>query len=670
MISFKSYLLSAFVLLAVSLPASPQQHVIDSLRKLFDHTQNDSLRCELLYKIGTAQENIDYEVSRKIFDTLIVLAQKARYTLLEAEAYLEKGGLGFDHADYASAIKYYNAAGEKFNLLKGERKTYGLAAVYNNLGGILSLVNDWESAQKYYFKALKEYDQLNDSTKMMTVYFNLAFVYSDMNEWNRSFEQMYKSVELIRGSKNKIQNLTTCSRLATICFKTERVNDGLFYLQKSDSLLNYAKGNLELTYYHHAYGEYYHYKKDFINAIKHHKLAYDYAIKWDDPYYLADESIEIGKDYLGMKQFDSAQLYFQISYKEAVNYNYKPKILLSLDYLSNLEDVKGNFKNAYEYKRHQAAYADTLVKEQNHYRILLMDEEFGAEKRSNQILQLQKDKEIQILSLNQKTLSIRQKSTLNYFLLSAMALLLLVAFVGYRNFRHRQLLAKQQDKLQQQRIRELEKDRQLVAVDSMLKGQEEERARLAKDLHDGLGGMLSGVKFSLMNMKSNLIISHENVIRFERSLDMLDTSIQELRRLAHNMMPESLTKFGLDEALKDYCDNINKSQLVQVKYQSFGMHQKLDSSIEIIVYRIVQELFANIFKHAKATDVLVQLVREDNRLSLAVEDNGKGFDTKEIETSKGAGWANIRSRVDYLKGKLDLHSEPGKGTSVNIELYV
>ena len=98
--------------------------------------------------------------------------------------------------------------------------------------------------------------------------------------------------------------------------------------------------------------------------------------------------------------------------------------------------------------------------------------------------------------------------------------------------------------MQQQRIRELEKDKQLVAVDSMLKGQEEERSRLAKDLHDGLGGLLSGVKFSLSNMKDNLIITPDNMAVFERSLDMIDTSIKELRRVAHNMMPEMLTNLG------------------------------------------------------------------------------------------------------------------------------
>jgi len=166
------------------------------------------------------------------------------------------------------------------------------------------------------------------------------------------------------------------------------------------------------------------------------------------------------------------------------------------------------------------------------------------------IIQLENDKQIQ-------KLSIQQKSSLNYFLIAALAAVFAIGVLGWRNFRSRNLLAKKEAELNQKRISELEKDRQLVAVDSLLKGQEDERSRLAKDLHDGLGGLLSGVKFSLSNMKDNLVITPDNMAVFERSLDMLDTSIRELRRVAHNMMPEMLTKFGLDEALKEYCNTIN-----------------------------------------------------------------------------------------------------------------
>jgi two-component system NarL family sensor kinase len=280
-----------------------------------------------------------------------------------------------------------------------------------------------------------------------------------------------------------------------------------------------------------------------------------------------------------------------------------------------------------------------------------------------EIKQLESDKEMQ-------GYSIRQKSVLNYILIGSLAALLTVGFLGFRNLRNRHQLAKQQDELQQQRIRELEKDKQLVAVDSLLKGQEGERSRLAKDLHDGLGGLLSGIKFSLSNMKNNMVITADNLAVFERSLDMIDTSIRELRRVAHNMMPEMLTQFGLDEAVKDYCNTINSTKMLSVKYQSLGMESRLESTSEIIIYRIVQELLNNTMKHAAATEVFVQLIREGNRLNVVVEDNGKGFDMSAAEEHKGAGLVNVRSRVDYLKGQLDIHSERGKGTLVNIELNV
>ena len=169
-------------------------------------------------------------------------------------------------------------------------------------------------------------------------------------------------------------------------------------------------------------------------------------------------------------------------------------------------------------------------------------------------------------------------------------------------------------------------------------------------------------------MKDNLIMTPDNMVVFERSLDMLDTSIRELRRVAHNMMPEMLTKFGLDEALKEYCNTVNSTGLVVVNYQSVGMSSRLESSTEIIIYRIVQELVNNILKHAAATEVFVQLLKDQSRLSIVVEDNGRGFDTSILEHSKGAGWSSIRSRVEYLKGRIDVHAEPGKGTLINIEL--
>lgn len=204
-----------------------------------------------------------------------------------------------------------------------------------------------------------------------------------------------------------------------------------------------------------------------------------------------------------------------------------------------------------------------------------------------------------------------------------------------------------------------------------MKGEEKERTRLARDLHDGLGGMLSGIKYSLNAMKGNLVMTPENHQAFERSMDMLDSSIREMRRVAHNMMPEALVKFGLDTALKDFCNDINQSGTLHINYQSIGLENiEVEQTTSITIYRIVQELVNNTMKHAAAKSAIVQVSKTDNAISITVEDDGKGFNTLVLEGTKGIGWSNIQSRVEYLKGKLDVQSAPGKGTSVHIELNV
>jgi two-component system NarL family sensor kinase len=227
-----------------------------------------------------------------------------------------------------------------------------------------------------------------------------------------------------------------------------------------------------------------------------------------------------------------------------------------------------------------------------------------------------------------------------------------------------------EDVLQKQQIRELQIEKELAITQSILNGQEEERKRLAKDLHDGLGGLLSGVKVSLATVKDNMVMSEEGVQVFERSLNMLDNSIGELRRIAHNMMPEALARFGLVHAVKDFCDSISISGVMSVSIQVVGAQRRLESSVEIILYRIIQELLNNALKHSEANKILVQLSFDVSSVMLTVEDDGKGFEKPLIENSSGAGWPNIKSRVAYLKGTIDVQTRPGEGTSFVIDVPV
>jgi two-component system, NarL family, sensor kinase len=315
--------------------------------------------------------------------------------------------------------------------------------------------------------------------------------------------------------------------------------------------------------------------------------------------------------------------------------------------LAGLQAYTGDYKNAYSNLQYKYNLNDSLF----------------SQKNKNAIARLQSEKEVLELTAVNK-----QKATLNKILAGTAFGFLLLGFLGYRNFRNKQKVASQQEQIQRQKITELEKEKQLLAVDAMLKGQEEERSRIAKDLHDGLGGMLSGTKLSFITMKENLVLTPENAALFDKSINMLDNSIGDLRKVAHNLMPEALVKFGLNEAVRDFCDSVSGSSELVVIYQQLGEQRKLNSTAEVFTYRIIQELINNAIKHAGAKKIFVQLTTAPDKLSITVEDDGKGFSMNDAANSKGAGLSNIKYRVQYLNGTIDIVTAPGNGTSVNIEL--
>ncbi len=318
-----------------------------------------------------------------------------------------------------------------------------------------------------------------------------------------------------------------------------------------------------------------------------------------------------------------------------------------------MQDIKsGNY-----YVTQSNLSSDSILSETIQKNALDIEKKYESAKKESKIKQLEADHKLQ-------QFSIKQKNALNYILIASAIVILLLSMLSYRTHFQKQ-------KLQQQRIAELETQQQLTATEAVLKGEEQERTRLAKDLHDGLGGMLSGIKYSLNTMKGNLIMTPANSQAFERSIDMLDSSILEMRRVAHNMMPEALVKFGLDTALKDFCNEINQSGALKVSYQAIGLENiTIDQTTAITIYRIVQELINNTMKHAAAKTAIVQIIKSDAQISVTVEDDGSGFDTAMLKHANGMGWRNIQNRVEFLKGNLDVQSSGEKGTSVFIELDI
>ncbi|NLU92703.1 sensor histidine kinase [Chitinophaga sp. Ak27] len=212
---------------------------------------------------------------------------------------------------------------------------------------------------------------------------------------------------------------------------------------------------------------------------------------------------------------------------------------------------------------------------------------------------------------------------------------------------------------------ELEKTRQVLQA--LMQGEEKERTRLSKDLHDGVGGLLSAVKMHFRALQSDLSLQHEK--GFNHAMRMLDDAIGEVRKTAHNMTPEILASKGLPAALEFFCRNVSHSRKLQISFFTSGELPRFHNNFELSVYRIVQELVNNIIKHAYATTALVQITQHDGYVSITVEDNGIGF--KNIPSAHtGIGLSSLEERVRSLNGQLTITASPGCGTTAYMEFNV
>ena len=363
---------------------------------------------------------------------------------------------------------------------------------------------------------------------------------------------------------------------------------------------------------------------------------------------------------LYQKDFKTAKNYAQQCLQKTTAASMDDETAACYQTLSDIALAEGNIRLFRDYRQRFAQMSDTLANNALVHATQELETKYETEKKEQQIVQLEWEGELQQLRLHQKNGLIGGLTGLS-------ALLLIIGTLTVRNLRHRRRLAEQEIEIQQQQILQLKQEQQLSVANAVLRSQEDERSRLARDLHDGLGGMLSGVKQSLNGMKGNQILTETAATALGLVIADLDRSIGELRHIARNMMPEALVRFGLRDALHDYCDHLRLTSGLTVHFQAFGLEQRLPQQTEVILFRIAQELLNNIVKHADARSVLVQLMENDGRVGLTVEDDGKGFDPEKVKSAPGVGWLNIRSRVEYLGGTLDVRTKLGGGTSVSVE---
>lgn len=552
------------------------------------------------------------------FDSSFYYLQKALdqkieiYNPLIQETYSK---IYFELGDYPSSLHFALLSAAGFE--KSTDPRFNLQAVYSYhmAGDVLEKQGQREKAIEYFKKAYEKGSKSDVSWYVKVPALRIANYYLSINEFDKARHLYDTIISLDQDSPSHEPTMHSYEGLGNLAMK----------------------------------------EGDFEQATLFYKKAMAYAKERD---LLSNEenfSTRLGAAFLADKKIDSASLYLH----EAIAKSSKSENLSNLSqaylHLSQLHEAIGDYKQAMRYFKHHKNFQDSILSVENSRSINNLEILYQTRQKDGEILRLT---EVEM----EKDFGIKKRNIYITIALLAVVVLFVIIFLLRKNYRHKQ-------RLHEQKVKQLEQQQQVISLQSMINGQEAERTRVSRDLHDGLGGLFSTIKMYLGSLQQEMP-SLSGKALFNKSYSMVDTAAEEVRRIAHNMMPQVLLKLGLINAIEDVCANIRAAKLLNVKMEVHGMDIRLNPTTEIMLFRIMQELLNNIIKHAQATEAIIQFVREENRLSVIVEDNGKGFNALEVEKTGHAGIATIQSRVAYLNGKLTIDSRQDVGTTVMMDFLI
>jgi two-component system, NarL family, sensor kinase len=651
------------VLFVFCLKTAAAQLSLDSINKILLTAKNDTAKVNLLVRAGRTA--LFRPINTFTFgDQIIAISKKIDYPIGLVNGYRLNGAYYSEFRnDIPKGLKYYQMADSICRLYQGPEFTEGLGAVQYCYGNIQLHIGNTAQALQYYIKALQILERINSKQYLMRTYNNLANAYLFMNILDKAEYYEKKCLKTLEETNDSnilpYANVT----MADILIEQKKFKEALPFIFKAKELGLSSENYTILYFSYFNLGRYYGAANDFNQAIHCTLKAKEYEEKIGNPLFQARIENNLSYFYVKNNQIKEANFASHIAYHLSDSLKFNDIKYSSLRNMALSEAHLGRYKQAYEYLVRSYELKDSFLSVENYRQINNLEALYQNEKKENEINELKKEQKISALLMKKKNLT-------NYALFVTLVLFLGIAFYINRNIRHKRNMVKKENEVQKHKIRELENERLLMATQSVLIGEENERKRLARDLHDGLGGLLSSVKTSLNAVKGNVLLSNENVNNFNQALVLLDSSITELRSVAHNMMPEALVKLGLKDTLADFCNEINIANPMQIDFQFYGQFKRVNSNLEINIYRIIQELVNNAIKHSEAKELVVQMIQEENRLCFIVLDDGKGFDPKIMEHCKGIGLASLQSRVNSFNGQIEINSRQGKGTEITIEFPI
>lgn len=649
-----------YIIIIKNFSLCSQNSVTDSLIKEANKNSiHDSVKIKLYGDIAWEYMGSDMNKALEFANKELELATKTKREADIAQSESDIGSIYNRKSSFDTALIHYNKALSIREKLKQDVK---VAGIYTNIATVLMRQSKIEEALAINFKSLKIFEKVGDEVKQAISLGNIGNLYYEL-EQNKPAEQFYrKSLALARKTNHLMTIGNDLVNIGGLKFEYGVQLDKLVNLQELDSALIYfSEAETVLTTINATYNLAAVYNNiGRIYTIKqNHKKALDYYEKALKAREILEDKYGIGLSYINLAETERL---LGNNTKNIEYLNKAAELFLNLKNYLNLKQAYGKLAEAYELKKDYitslkfqqlySSYKDSIYNEDNAKQLAEMQTKYDVEKKD---LELAKNKaEIETKE--------KQAYIKNIIIIAIVVLMLLVAITGFLFYRKKQI--EQQAKLDAEIASQKE-----IRTKAILEAEEKERRRIAQDLHDGVGQMLSAAKLNLSNLDSKITTqTEEQKLAMQNALSLVDDSVKEVRAVSHNMMPNTLIKLGLASAVREFITKLGNAPTLKVDLEIVGLDTRLDNQVETVLYRVIQEIVNNIIKHAKASQISMQLIRHETELNIMIEDNGVGFDTNQLDDFEGIGLKGIQTRIEFLNGSVHFDSSIGRGTTVIIDI--
>jgi signal transduction histidine kinase len=627
---------------------------LDSLLGVSPKNQYDAV--ELYINIGQQYETNQPDIAKHYYREAGNLSRTLDYPL----------GFCKYAANYTAVLnmqgKYDSSLVINFDALKVAEQwgdKMWVTKMYFNIGNCYNYKLDYETALSYYLKVVPYFEEIGNKPYQAMIYDVMQVLYQNLKDYPKSINYGEKALALFddpnsNSRGNALLNLS-------ISYVYGRPTQPEKAMNGYNEVLRIARINQNLYLEGSALqniADFYYRTNQMEKAKPYYEQSLALCREIDDSHGMCVAIRGLAYYQLYKNNFNEADSLIREVLTLAKDNNFLVEMQEACSSLAELALAKRDYGGYRRFQSQQDSLSSVILNDELIRTTKDLETKYQTEKKQS---------EIEKLSLIKK-----QRTLVIYILIGSLLLILLFSYTYFRNISNKKIIADQQLEIKEKELLELKKERELIAAKSVLQGEETERSRIAVDLHHGLGGLLTGVKLKLSTMKENAIITRENLEHFNHALNLLDTSINEMRRVAHNLMPETLVHYGLQTALHDFVKQVSaEGGGPSISFNSFGDDLRFNKEIEITTYRIAQELVTNAIKHAFALQIDIQLFTEKERICLQVNDNGIGFDPEKPDPAKtGKGLENIRDRVTAFNGRFEILSQQGKGTETTLEFFI